>query len=114
MLKPGQDPGEIEKLIYEELERVKKDGVTQAEMQKVLIQDRLQLTESHTNTLNRARTLGRNAVYFHDPNLINTVLANYSEVTPADIQRVAREYLGATQRTIVLTNPKAQAAPATR
>jgi predicted Zn-dependent peptidase len=51
-------------------------------------------------------------VYFHDPNLINTVLSNYSEVTPADIQRVARQYLGATQRTIVLTNPKAQTAPA--
>ena len=112
MLKPGQDPGEVEKLIYEEFERVKKDGVTPAEMQKILIQDRLQLTESHTNTLARARTLGQDAVYFHDPNLINTVLSNYSEVTPADIQRVARKYLGAMQRTIVLSNPKAQAAPA--
>jgi predicted Zn-dependent peptidase len=112
MLKPGQDPGEVEKLIYEEFERVKKDGVTPAEMQKILIQDRLQLVESHTNTLSRARTMGRDAVYFHDPNLINTVLSNYSEVTPADIQRVARQYLGAMQRTVVLTNPKAQAAPA--
>ena len=112
MLKPGQDPGEVEKLIYEEFERVKKDGVTPAEMQKILIQDRLQLTESHTNTLSRARAIGRDAVYFHDPNLINTVLSNYSEVTPADIQRVARQYLGATQRTVVLTNPKAQGAPA--
>ena len=112
MLKPGQDPGEVEKLIYEEFERVKKDGVTPAEMQKILIQDRLQLTESHTNTLSRARAMGRDAVYFHDPNLINTVLSNYSEVTPADIQRVARQYLGATQRTVVLTNPKAQGAPA--
>jgi predicted Zn-dependent peptidase len=112
MLKPGQDPGEVEKLIYEEFERVKNDGVTPAEMQKILIQDRLQLTESHTNTLSRARAMGRDAVYFHDPNLINTVLSNYSEVTPADIQRVARQYLGATQRTVVLTNPKAQGAPA--
>jgi predicted Zn-dependent peptidase len=53
-------------------------------------------------------------VYFHDPNLINTTLANYSEVTPADIQRVARKYLGETQRTVMLTTPKtqAQAAPA--
>jgi predicted Zn-dependent peptidase len=50
-------------------------------------------------------------VYFHDPNLINTVLAKYSEITPADIQRVARQYLGATQRTVVWTEPKAQTAP---
>jgi zinc protease len=112
LLKPGQDPGEVEKLIYEEFDRVKNDGVTRAEMEKILIQDRLQLTESHTNTLNRARTLGRDSVYFHDPNLMNTTLANYSEVTPADIQRVARQYLGAIQRTVVLTTPKAQTAPA--
>jgi zinc protease len=114
LLKPGQDAAEVENLIYEEFEHVKTDGVTTAELQKVLIQDRLQQAESLTNTMSRARTLGRYAVYFHDPNLINTTLANYSEVTPADIRRVARQYLGETQRTIVLTTPKAepQQAPA--
>jgi zinc protease len=110
LLKPGQDPGEVEKLIYEEFERVKSEGVTAAEMQKILIQDRLQQAESLTGTMSRARMLSRYAVYFHDPELVNTVLAKYSEVTPTDIQRVAREYLGATERTVVLTNPKAQAA----
>jgi zinc protease len=114
LLKPGQDSQEIERLIYEEFERVKKDGVTPAEMQKVIIQDRLQQAGSLASTLNRARTLGRYAVYFHDPNLLNTTLANYGEVTAADVQRVARQYLGETQRTIVLTNPKAQAPPAPR
>jgi zinc protease len=111
LLKPGQDAGEVEKLIYEEFERVKTDGVTSAEMQKVLIQDRLQQAESLESTMSRARTLGRYAVYFHDPDLINTVLAKYSEITPGDIQRVARQYLGATERTVVWTNPKAQAGP---
>jgi predicted Zn-dependent peptidase len=112
LLKPGQDENEVEKLIYDELERVKKDGVTPEEMRKVLIQDRLQQAESMTSTMSRARTLGQYAVYFHDPDLINTILSKYSEITPADIQRVAREYLGATQRTVVWTTPKAQAGPA--
>jgi zinc protease len=111
LLKPGQDASEVEKLIYEEFERVISEGVTAAEMQKVLIQDRLAQAESMTGTMSRARTLSQYAVFFHDPNLINTVLAKYSEVTPADIQRVARQYLGATQRTVVLTNPKAQPVP---
>ena len=109
LMKPGQDPAEVEKLIYEEFEHVKTDGVTPAELEKILIQDRLQQAESLTNTMTRARTLGRYAVYFHDPNLINTTLANYSEVMSADIRRVARTYLGETQRTVVLTTPKAQA-----
>jgi zinc protease len=112
LLKPGQDEGEVEKLIYEEFERVKTEGVTAAEMQKVLIQDRRQQAEFMTSTMSRARTLGQYAVYFHDPGLINTILEKYSEVTPDDIQRVARQYLGATERTVVLTEPKAQAAPA--
>jgi predicted Zn-dependent peptidase len=112
LLKPGQDTGEVEKLIYEEFERVKTDGVTAAEMQKVLIQDRLQQAESMTSTMSRARSLGQYAVFFHDPDLINTVLAKYSEITPGDIQRVARQYLGTNERTVVLTNPKAQTEPA--
>jgi len=33
---------------------------------KIRIQDRLQQAESLTNTMSRARTLGRYAVYFHD------------------------------------------------
>jgi len=48
----------------------------------------------------RRETLGRYAVYFHDPTLINTILAKYSDVTPDDIRRVARQYLGDTQRTL--------------
>ncbi len=112
LLKPGQNAAEVEQLIYEEFERVKTDGVTTEELEKIRIQDRLQQAESLTSTMNRARMLGRYAVYFHDPNLINTTLANYDEVTPADIQRVSRQYLGETKRTVVLTTPKAQAQPA--
>jgi len=112
LMKPGQDAGEVEKLIAEEFERVKKEGVTPAEMNKVRIQDRLGQAESLTSTLNRARMLGRYAVYFHDPALINSILANYSEVTPADIQRVARQYLEPTKSTVMLTVPRAQASAA--
>jgi zinc protease len=108
LLKPGQNATEAEKLIYEEFEHVKTNGVTPAELEKIRTQDRLQQAESLTNTMSRARMLGRYAVYFHDPNLINTTLTNYSEVTQGDIQRVARQYLGETQRTVVLTTPKAQ------
>ncbi len=111
ILKPGQNAREVENLIYDEFERVKTDGVTPAEMQKILTQDRLQQAQSMTGTISRARTLGEYAVFFHDPGLINSILSKYSEITPADIQRVARKYLGETQRTVVWTTPKAQSVP---
>jgi predicted Zn-dependent peptidase len=109
LLRPGEDTAEIEKLIYDEFDRVKKDGVTQAELDKVRTQDTLQQARSLTSTLGRARMLGLYSVYFHDPELVNTMLANYAEVTSADIQRVAQKYLGSAQRTVLLTTPKAQA-----
>jgi len=109
ILKPGQNEAGVEKLIYEEFERVKTEGVKPEEIEKARIMDRRTNAESLRNTMNRARTLGRYAIYFHDPNLINTLLANYSELTSADIQRVARQYLGENRRTVVLTIPKAQA-----
>jgi predicted Zn-dependent peptidase len=111
ILKPGQDMGEVEKLIYDEFERVKTEGVTAEEMKKVLIQDRLQQAESLTGTMSRARLVGQYAVYFHDPELINTILSKYDDFTPADIQRVAQKYLGPAQRTVVQTVPKALPPP---
>jgi predicted Zn-dependent peptidase len=95
-------------MIYDEFERVKVLGVTPDEMKKVLTQDRLQIAELHASTLNRARNLGWYTVYFHDPDLVNSLLEKYKNFTPADIQRVARQYLGADQRTVVWTNPKPQ------
>jgi predicted Zn-dependent peptidase len=40
--------------------------------------------------------------------LINSILVKYDGFTPADIERVARQYLRADQRTVVWTNPKPQ------
>jgi zinc protease len=108
-LKQEQDQAKVEEMINAAFESVKNDGVTIAEMDKVRMQDRLEQAESMTSTLNRARMLGQYAVDFHDPNLINTVLAKYAEVKPADIQRVARKYLAVDERTVVLTVPKKQA-----
>ena len=108
--KPGQNLDEVERMIYAEIERVKTEGLTPAELDKVRLQDRRQQIQSLTSTLGRARMLGRDMVYFHDPALINTELKKYDAVTAADIQRVARQYLGETRRAVVLTLPKAQTA----
>jgi predicted Zn-dependent peptidase len=108
IVKPGLDASTVEKMIYDEFERVKVLGVTPDEMKKVLTQDRLQIAELHAGTLNRARNLGWYTVYFRDPDLVNSLLEKYKNFTPADIQRVARQYLGADQRTVVWTNPKPQ------
>jgi predicted Zn-dependent peptidase len=98
-------------MIYDEFENVKTSGVTAAELDKVRMQDRREEAQDLASTLNRARSLGRDAVYFRDPNLINTELDKYDTVTPADVQRVAKQYLIVPHRTVVLTIPQARTQP---
>jgi zinc protease len=56
--------------------------------------------------LNRAVQLSENALFFDDPNRINTAADRIAKVTAADVQRVAKQYLLSTNRSVVLTLPK--------
>ena len=103
---PGKDPKEAEKLVLEELERVKKEGVTDLELQKVRMAVKRSKVEQLQGTLFRARTLGEYAVFYNDPNVINTGNDKLMSVTKDQIQRVARTYLTESNRTVLTTLPK--------
>ncbi len=57
------------------------------------------------STLARAIILSEYALFYDDPDLINRRAAKIAAVTAADVQRVARRYLTAQNRTVVITNP---------
>jgi zinc protease len=59
------------------------------------------------SSFNRAYLLSENAMFFDDPDRINTRADRIAKVTAADVQRVARQYLVKTNRSVVLTTPKA-------
>jgi len=106
LVSPGKDPAEAEKIFYSELDRMKNEPVTDAEMQKVRMMVRRSDVEQLEGTLGRARSLGENAVYYNDPNVINSSSEMVNKVTKADIQRVAQTYLTQNNRTVVTTLPK--------
>ncbi len=109
MVTPGKDPAEVEKLFYEEVERVKSETVTDAEMEKVRMSVRRGEVEQLQGTLYRAQALGENAVFYNDPGVINTSSEKIKKVTKQDIQKVARTYLTEANRTVVVTTPKPSA-----
>jgi predicted Zn-dependent peptidase len=109
-VRPGAEPKEVEKLIDAEIERIQTDGVTDEEMEKIRMQNTRGKIASFQSTLGRAMELGQYAVYYNDPGLINTVLQKSLAVTKEDVQRVAKQYLVASNKTVVLTMPKAQGA----
>jgi zinc protease len=109
---PGKDMAEIEKVIYEELDAVKKEPPTKEEMAKVLAGNRTQMAQRMQTSMMRAMQLGTDTVWYNDPNLINTRIQKYEAVTPADLVRVANTYFKDTNRTVVTTLPKPKAAAA--
>jgi zinc protease len=59
-----------------------------------------------TSTLQRAIQLGEYAMFFDNPNLINTRTDQILKVTIADVQRVAKKYLTKENRSVITTIPK--------
>ena len=58
------------------------------------------------SSLQRAISLGRYALFWNDPNLINTYADRIGAVKAPEVQRVAKQYLVDTNRTVVITMPK--------
>ncbi len=106
LARPGKEMAEIEKSIYEEIERLKNEPIEDWELEKVRMQLRRQRAQQLQSTSFRAQTLGEYAVYFDDPGLINTIGEKYLQVSKKDVQRVARKYLKQSNRTVITTVPK--------
>lgn len=108
-LPPGGDLAKVEAAIDAVVQDVQQNGVTQDEIDIALTSEKIDHLRSLQSSLNRARTIGLYAVLFHDPERINTLMPKLEAVTPADVQRVAKKYLVAANRSVVITQPAAAA-----
>ena len=106
---PGKNPADVEAAIYEEIEKVKNGPIADWEIEKAHNGARRQQAAGATSTLQRAVQLGEYAMFFNDPNLINTRTEKILKVTAADVQRVAKKYLTKENRSVIVTVPKAAA-----
>ena len=107
--RPGSDLAELEKLVYNELERLRREPIGDWELDKIRMQLRRERAQQLYSTRRRANSLGHYAVYYDDPALINTLWQKYQSVEKADLQRVAQKYFDEDKRTVVVTLPKPKA-----
>jgi len=108
-LRPNVKTEDVEALIYAEIDRLKKEPIADWELQKAKNTTRRNFVNGLQSSLNRAVTIGQYTVYYNEPSLINARLDKVSAVTKEDVQRVANKYLVDTNRTVVITMPKAKA-----
>jgi predicted Zn-dependent peptidase len=103
---PGKSIADLERGIYAEIEKVKTGAIAGWELQKAQNNWKRNMAANLGSSLQRAISLGRYALFWNDPNLINTYADRISAVQAPEIQRVARQYLVETNRTVVITLPK--------
>jgi len=103
--RPGVQPEDLEKAIYAEIEAVQKDGVTTQEIEKARTQYLRSQIQSRQSSLFTAMRLGQYAVYFNDPDLINTIFDKFNTVTAEQVKQAAQKYLVASARAVVTTLP---------
>jgi predicted Zn-dependent peptidase len=106
---PGRTPAELEAAIDDEIAKIQSAPIADWEMQKARNAARAAFIGGLGSALNRAIQLSENAIAFNDPGRINTRAEAIAKVTAGDVQRVAKQYLVKTNRTVVVTTPKAAA-----
>ncbi len=96
----GVTADRLERTIYEELDKIIKDGVTDRELQKVKNQKRVQLFRQLETINGKANDLGTYELFFGDFRRLFTAPEALGKVTKEDIQRVARQYFIKPNRTV--------------
>jgi predicted Zn-dependent peptidase len=97
----GHTGAEARALIDRELADVASKGITELELQKAKNRVRASFVFGLQANLPRAMNLAEFELYFGDANLLNTEPARYTAVTRDDVQRVAKQYLVPTARTVL-------------
>jgi zinc protease len=111
-LRPGVKTEDVEKAIDEEIEHVQKNGITERELEKARTQFRRSQIQARQSDLAVAVRIGQYAVYFNDPDLINTIFEKYNAVTAEQVRQAAIKYLVPTERSVVIDLPAAKTAQA--
>lgn len=96
----GKSTDDIEKMVYTELEKIAKEGVTATELQKIKNQ-KLSEFYNQVETINgKSNNLGTYEVFFGDYKKMFTAMDEYAKVSIDDVKRVAATYFKKSNRTV--------------
>ena len=99
--KPGQKTADIDKVVEAEITNLINSGITARELQRAQNVYKASFLNRLASVLGKAEVLNTYNYYMGNPDYVQQDAARYDRVTAADVQRVAKTYLGRPK--IVLT-----------
>ncbi|GIW76359.1 MAG: peptidase M16 [Phycisphaerae bacterium] len=105
VVKTGHKVEEVESEIIRVIDGIKQNGITEDELQKVRVQIKQSIIRNRQEARDVAAQLAEEEVFGGDASRVNTYFARLDALTPADIQRVVKQYLNPLQMTVVIYQP---------
>jgi zinc protease len=97
----GHTGAEARAVVFRELEDIARRGITPRELEKARNRVTASFIFGIQTNLSRAMRLAEHELYWGDATIIRGEPARYMAVTREDVQRVARQYFDATNRTVL-------------
>ena len=104
-LAPGATHEEVEKIVLEEIEKIKNDGITEDEVNRVINQIAAETAYDRDGSFSIASQLNE-AIAMGDWTFYVDYLENLKKVTTSDIQEAVKKYFIESQRTVGYFIPK--------
>jgi zinc protease len=108
--KAAVKPEDVERAVYDEMEKAKAQPVTDQELEKAKNILLAGFYRQMKTIDGRANTLGSYEVFFGGYQKLFEAADAFSKVTKADVQRVAQKYFGEKNRTVATLIPEAESA----
>lgn len=91
---------DIESAIYAEIDKIKKDGITENELQKIKNQKLVEFYAQIETINGKSNNIGTYELFFGDYRKMFDAPAEYSKVSIEDVKRVASQYFNKSNRTV--------------
>lgn len=96
----GIKESDIELAVYEEIEKIKNEGITEHELQKIKNQKLMEFYNQIETINGKSNNIGTYEIFFGDYKKMYNAPVEYNKVTIEDVKRVANEYLKKSNRTV--------------
>ncbi|MBV9772331.1 MAG: insulinase family protein, partial [Gemmatimonadetes bacterium] len=104
--RPGSDLTALQGVVDEEIAKIAATPPTDEELRRVVSGIETGFVSSLETVEGKAERLNSYMYYTGDPGYVSRDVARYRAVTPADVQRVARQYFAGKNRVVISIVPQ--------